>query len=76
MILAVPGEAISAVGTVAVNCVLERKLVVRAVPFQLIVDVLTKLAPLTVRVKPGSPAVAELGERLLSVGTGLLMVKF
>ena len=44
-------------------------------PFQRTVEPLTKLVPLTVRVKAAPPAVAEEGLRLVVVGTGLLIVK-
>ena len=50
VMVAVPAEATSEAGTIAVNCVLETKLVARAVPFQLMVEPLTKLVPLAVRV--------------------------
>ena len=73
--LAVPGAVTSEAGTLAVNCVLETKVVVRAVPFQLMVASLTKLVPVAVRVNWPLPAAIELGEMLVSVGAGLLMVK-
>ena len=49
-------------------------MVVRAVPFHLILDAVTKLVPVTVRVKAALPACTLFCDRLLSVGTGLLMV--
>ena len=49
----------------------------RADPFQLTTEPLTKPVPLTVRVKALPPAVALAGARLVIVGTGLgaLMAK-
>ena len=46
-------------------------------PFHLTTELEMKLVPVTVRVNPEPPAVAELGLKLLSVGTGLgaIMVK-
>ena len=55
-----------------VSCVAETTVVVRVVPLKLTDDEAIKFVPFTVSVVPGSPAVAELGERLLIVGTGLL----
>ncbi len=46
-------------------------MVVRLAPFHRTTEDGTKLAPLTVRVKALPPAVAVLGETLLSVGAGL-----
>jgi hypothetical protein len=40
------------------------------------VEVERKFVPLMVRVCAAAPAVAELGERLVMVGAGLLTVKF
>ena len=42
----------------------------RADPFQLTTDPLTKPEPLTVRLKAGPAAVALEGDRLVTVGTG------
>ena len=53
-------------------------MVVRSWPFHRTLELEMKLAPFTVSVKAGLPAVAELGEMLESVGNGLpaaLMVK-
>ena len=41
-------------------------------PFQRTTELLIKLLPLTVRVNPGLPTVAERGLRLLRFGLGLL----
>ena len=72
---AVPGDATCAAVTVAVSCVEETKAVVNAVPFQRTVEVVTKLVPFTVMVKPDEhPAGYELGLRDVIVGTGLLML--
>src|SRR3982074_1567713 len=73
--LAVPGEAILAAGTVAVNCPVLTNVVVKAVPFHWIDAPFTKLPPFTVSVNAGPPAVAELGLMLVSNGRGLLIVK-
>ena len=82
MTAAVPTEAMSPAGIVALRVVELTKDVVRLVPFQRTMELLMKLEPLTVSVKPGLPAVAELGVMLVRVGTGLgagggaLMTKF
>jgi len=56
--------------TVAVNCWLFTKVVVRAVPFQSITEFARKLLPFTVRTKLGPPAVTEAGEIVLRTGVG------
>ena len=65
-----PAEAISAAEIVAVSCVALIGVVGRALPPQRIWSVGLKFEPLTVSVKPGSPAYAELGESVPSTGTG------
>ena len=50
----------------------DTKAVARVVPLKLTVDVATKPVPFTVKVVAGSPAVAELGLRLVMVDNGLL----
>ena len=50
--------------------------VVRLLPPKLTTEPLTKLLPLSVRVKAGPPTVALDGETLLIAGTGLLTVIF
>src|SRR4030042_2052634 len=54
--LAVPAVAMSAARIEAVTCVELTYVVVRSVPFQRTTEPLTKLVPLTVRVKPAPPA--------------------
>ena len=46
---------------------------VRAVPFHLTTEPATKSLPVAVRVKAAPPVDAEVGERLVRVGTGLLV---
>ena len=78
---AVPAFAISAADTAAVSRVPFTKVVVRAVPFHLTVELLMKFVPLSVSVNAEPPAVAELGAILDKPGTGFcggpteLMVK-
>jgi hypothetical protein len=55
----------------AVTWVALTYVVVRFVPFHLTTEPLTKLVPFTVRVNPAPPAVADVGLRLVVVGTGL-----
>ena len=69
VICAVPATAKSAAVMVAINCVGEITVVARLAPFQRAAVVALKFTPLTVTVKPGVPAGAELGARLVSVGT-------
>ena len=73
--VAVPAVAISAAVIAAVNCVALTNVVVLAAPLNFTTDVDTKPVPLTVRVKAAPPAVALVGEREVTVGAGLLMVK-
>ena len=68
---AVPTVAISDAGIAAVSWVEETKVVVRSRLFHRTFEVETKPVPVTVRVKAGPPAVAELGERVVMAGTGL-----
>ena len=72
---AVPAVAISAAVIAAVNCVAFTNVVVLAAPLNFTTDVETNPVPFTVRVKAAPPAVALVGEREVSVGAGLLMVK-
>jgi hypothetical protein len=73
--VAVPAVAISAAVIAAVNCVALTKVVVLAAPLNFTTDVDTKPIPLTVSVKAAPPAVALVGEREVTIGAGLLMVK-
>src|SRR5574341_2148948 len=61
-------------GMLADNWVLLTKVVGRSTPFQRTVEPLTKLAPVTVRVKAGPPTMPEVGLRLEMTGTGTLTV--
>ena len=56
---AVPPFVKSEAGIVAVNCVALTKVVVRSLPFQRTFEVLTKFVPLTVKLMPAPPVVAE-----------------
>ena len=49
-------------------------MVVRLAPFHCTFDPLTKLVPVTVKVNAAPPAVALVGDSVVSVGAGLLMV--
>ena len=71
---AVPAFATRAAVTVAVTCVEETNVVLKAVPFQRTVELATKLVPFTVTVNCGEPAKHELGLIEVVVGTGLPMV--
>jgi len=71
---AVPAVAIREADTVAVNWVEEPNVVVSAVPFQFTVEPETKLVPLTVKVNPGPPAVAQVGLSELIVGLALIVI--
>jgi hypothetical protein len=55
-------------GTVAVSCLLVTNDDVKVVPFHTTTELLLKLPPFTVRVKPAPPAVALVGEIELSDG--------
>jgi hypothetical protein len=70
--VAVPPDAISAAGTVAVNLAAETYVVVRLVPFHLTTDDEIKLLPFTVNVNEDPPAAAEDGLNEVATGTGLL----
>jgi hypothetical protein len=72
---AVPAAATFAAGTIAVSLIEETNVVTSAEPFQLTVEVETKLVPFTVRVNWADPAVVEAGLIEVVVGTGLLIVK-
>lgn len=68
--LAVPAVAISVAGIAAVNCVALTKVVVRKPPFHHTVESLMKFEPLIVSVNAAPPAIAEVGLRVVIVGTG------
>ena len=72
--LAVPEVAMSVAGMAAVSWVDETYVVVRAAPFHRTEEPVTKPVPVTVRVNADPPAVAELGEMEVRVGTGLFAV--
>ena len=75
VMLAVPAETMSPAGMEAVSFVALLKVVVRSDPFHRTVAPETKLEPLTVRAKPGSPASAELGLMPEIEGAGLLTAR-
>jgi hypothetical protein len=66
---AVPATATFAAGTIAVICVEETNVVVRAEPFQLTLEVESKFVPFTVKVNWPLPAMVEVG--LIEVVVGL-----
>ena len=68
----VPAVVILEEGTEAVSWFEETKTVVMADPLKLIVELDTKLVPLTVKLNPVPPAVADWGDMLVVVGTRLL----
>ena len=72
---ATPVTAKSLPGTVALRLVPLKKVVVKPAPFHSTVEVATKLAPVTVRVKPAPPTRAAVGEIDVAVGAGLLILK-
>ena len=71
---AVPADAMSEAGMVVVSCPVLTKVVVRALPFQVMAVALVKPAPLTVRRNAGPPAVALCGTMLL-IDSAVVMVK-
>jgi len=71
----VPAAAISGAVTATVTCVAFTNVVVLAAPLNVALAPLTKLVPLTVRVKATPPAVALDGTSELIVGTGLFTAK-
>jgi hypothetical protein len=68
---AVPGLAMLAFGTVAVSRVEELNVVVSDVPFHFTVEPETKFVPVTIKVKPALPAVAQAGLSEVIVGAAL-----
>lgn len=75
VMLAVPGERMFVVGTIAVNSVLDTYVVVKDVPFQFIVESDTKFVPVAVRVNCGLFMVMVVGEMEVKVGVGFNVVK-
>src|SRR6266850_1973300 len=69
---AVPGLAMSESGIEALTCEDETNVVGRFEPFHRTIDPGMKLLPFTVSVNAGPPAVADVGLRLVVVGTGLV----
>src|SRR3990172_3827087 len=70
-----PAAAVSAVATIVVSCVLFTNVVARALPFQFTTEAEKKAEPFTVSVKAASPAVALVGERDVTAGTGKFTMK-
>ncbi len=71
--LALPAAAIRLAGTAALNCVALANVVANGDPFHCTVEPERKPVPVTVSVKAGPPAVAELGARVAMVPTGSVM---
>lgn len=71
---AVPAVVRSPTGTAAVICVALTNVVTKATPFQSTTEVGTKLVPVRVNVNAASPAVADVCESEIRVGSGLLIV--
>ena len=69
-----PAVVRSAAGTTTSNSVALTNVVETAVPLKSAVEVLTKFVPVSVMGVSGSPAVADVWLRLVSVGAGLLTV--
>ena len=65
---AVPAAAMSLAGIAAVTRVALTNVVVRAVPFHCTTDPETESLPFAVSVNAGPPAVALLGDRVVSAG--------
>jgi len=72
---AVPALAMSAEAMEAVSCILLTKVVVRAEPFHLSIELEMKLEPFTTSVHAAPPAVALEGVREVSCGAAFLTVK-
>ena len=72
--LAVPGAAMSLAGTAAVSLIALTNVVASVLPFHFAVAPETKFVPLIVRVKPGPPALAELGLKVAIMGVRGLIV--
>ena len=68
-----PAVCRSAAGIAAVNCVAVTNVVVSAAPFQCATELLLKLVPVNVRLKAAAPRAADVCERDVRVGDGLLI---
>jgi hypothetical protein len=68
-------EAMSLAAMKAVRLEPLTKVVARLEPFHCTVELLTKLAPNTLKAKPDPPTVTELGERAATAGAGLSTAK-
>ena len=71
----VPAARRSVVLKVIFSSLALTSVVVCGTALKLTVDVVTKFVPVIVSVSAAAPSVAELGERLVIVGTGLFTVK-
>lgn len=72
---AVPTLAMSAAVIAAVNCVPLTNVVVRLLPFHCTTALFSKLLPFTVRLNAAPPAIAEFGESVERVATGVVTLK-
>jgi hypothetical protein len=71
-----PPVCTSAAVICAVNWVELTRVAGRLLPLKRTIELPLKLVPLTVNTKSASPAILLAGEMLLTVGTGLLTVRF
>ena len=69
-----PPRALSAAGTVAVNCVALTNVVASALPLKLTAAPETKFAPVTVKIEMAAPELACAGDKDVIVGMGLFTV--
>jgi hypothetical protein len=67
-----PVATMSEGGIAALSCVDEMKVVNRVLPFHRMVPVGAKFVPMTTRVKPGPPTVADFGINAVIAGTGFV----
>ena len=70
VIVVAPPVEISDAGTAAANCVVFTNVAVSEVVFHFTTEALSKLVPLTVSVNAAPPVIAEVGEIVVTVGTG------
>jgi hypothetical protein len=73
--VALPGDAISPAGTVAVSCAGATKAVANADPLNWTTAPGPNPLPFTVKVNPGPPAICELGLRLVMAGLTVNMAR-